>query len=172
MTSNMNDTEPIRFTLKDLTCKEHFLEIGQGMTTIENLCLYVSMHYRGLPRHLQRFQCAFKKFNYHYHEHPNIDIEEMFADLPRFGWKPGNERIIWLMWMSDDDYRAISPHGGFILRSELQRKREHHDHVHRGQRPLEAITIRQWRRIHEQSIFEYEGRKRRAATQKGHAEPE
>ena len=134
--TNEDDTARIamRFTLKNLAAEETYLSVSNHLQTLGDLRRFVTRTFN-VPMELQRYVCSGRTTDRH--EPDSLALTHMLRGTEE---GPNQERIIWLLWMRDDDYYPIYQ-GRIILRTELDQKRELA--MSRNQR-FEYITLAAW----------------------------
>ena len=97
-------TETIRFTLKDCSAREIFLEVGEGMHTLGDVRRLLLTEW-SIPKESQRLACSGRIYT-------ADDYDDTYP-LTRVlsGTSQGHmqERILWVCWISDEDTLASKP---------------------------------------------------------------
>ena len=90
--------ETIRFTLKDLSAREIFLEVGEGMNTLGDVRHHLLTEW-SIPMESQQLVCAGRTYT--------ADDYDDTTPLTRVlsGTSQGHmqERILWVCWICDKD---------------------------------------------------------------------
>jgi len=116
----------INFILKNVAATEHHLCVTEDFSTLGDLRQYVFVTYQ-LPFFQQRYVCAGKSF------HAQDDSYPLRRVLENTHEGPNQERIIWLVWMNNDDYHitvhppSLGRGGGLALQSEIDEKRQRYE---------------------------------------------
>ena len=122
------------FILKTLAAEEIPLHISPEMRTLRNLRQYVANRFH-IPPFMQKFKCY---GTYWWDDDDETLLEDhILCDHP-FG--PNQDRIIWLVWMTDDDY--YDPENLYFLASSYEMKRQESE---RAGRRFEPVTLRTYR---------------------------
>ena len=126
----------VSFVVKDISARELRLATGRDLQTVADLRTQILMHWQ-VPRYLQRIVAQGKTFTTA--DRDNTPLSEILADKV----EQDQDRITWLIWMSDDDYIAID-RGGLINHATLERKTRESEA--RG-RTLQTITLGTCRKL-------------------------
>ncbi len=144
-TSGVNDASgmPItRFTLKNLAAEEFSYEIGPDMNILGHLRKRIHAIF-GIPFHLQRYVVSGRSYRHH---DDDIPLTTMLKDTVE---GESQERIIWLIWMRQNDY-ILPRRGGMFLESEHDAKREAIGEYH-----FAPIRLSDWSRISDRLVSSY-----------------
>ena len=135
------------FVLKNLRADEHRLVIGDDMATLGDLRKFVGRTFL-LPPHIQKFICDGR--GYDEQDNDSLSLEEILDGTEE---GPDQDRYIWLLWMSDDDYAVVVGRGGMFLESELDDKRRAADL--RNERHWEYVRLRSHRTLAQTTAGEH-----------------
>jgi len=153
----------MNFILKNVAATEHHLCVTEEFNTLGDLRHYVFVKYK-LPVFQQRYVCAGQSYHAHDDSYP---LRMVLANTHE---GPNQERIIWLVWMNNDDYHVtVHPHsyahgGGLVLQSELDQKRQKYE---RDGYTLHEVKLEVYARICQHISVAYEEYQNQRGAQRG-----
>ena len=131
----------MHFTLKLVDATEHHLETGMWMCDLSDLRKWA---FRELDVPIELQSHVHHGRNYTDASQGEYVLNEI---LNRATVEPGQERIIWLYWMSDEHWISVCPRrGGMFLDSEYPRKEALNLERYPGQ-PFDAVRLRVWKSL-------------------------
>ena len=140
----------MRFVVKNLAAEELVLVTGPDMMTLGDIRRATRVRWH-LPNHLQRLICSGREYVHHPDSHSIADVLRGTVE------GPNQERIIWLVWMREQDYACVG-RGGLFLEDQLPQKRRLMEE--RGDVPFEYVTLRAFVALDSRAISNWRHYKR------------